>query len=106
MLKQMIKESLSISGVVNIARSVYVFGSFLNSKTPQDLDVLLVYEAHNTQSCKLAIAFRETLTSIVESKLDISADVILLSISEEEEMQFVVQESACMVWSSHFDYMD
>ena len=71
----------------------YVFGSALNSATPNDLDLLLVYP--RSMSVCDALALRRQVKALVGKKLGAIAHIVLLSAAEELEVKFVAKER-CM----------
>ena len=98
MLRRMIRESLSASGADRIATRAYVFGSCARSKAPNDIDVLLVYCPSSTSDYLVATAFRHALFCYCVSVFGVPAHVTLLTVTEEAEARFAVQESAVLVW--------
>jgi len=70
--------------------SVYGFGSFFNGyQKYRDMDILLVHQSSKTQSCRFAIQCKRFLLSSYSS-----ADVTILSQSEEQQISFLERSGA------------
>lgn len=90
--------SLEESGALRVGQSAWVFGSCRWSLSPSDVDVLLVYHDVDDAAFADAIAFREHVTTRVLAGLGLRADVVLLTCSEEAQIDFALNENAVQVW--------
>jgi predicted nucleotidyltransferase len=70
-----------------------MFGSGLSSDDPGDIDLLLVF-APTRISFTQAIQVRKRLTGIIERSTGLPADILLLTVTEAHETQFVRQVRA------------
>lgn len=71
----------------------YLFGSFLNSASPNDVDVLIVYDP---QFCAPADAYElhSSFVNRLQEITGIAVHVTLLTIDEERECNFINDASA------------
>ena len=71
--------------LLNVER-IYVFGSVLNIyKTPNDIDILLIYSEYNSaMQCEI-----EQFVKRLESEIDLPIDLTILSHEEEREVSFL-----------------
>lgn len=83
MVKKFIME-LEINDV-----SVYQFGSFLTGNEFNDIDLLIIYA--NYKDINKIIFFRKKLKEKIAEKFYLSADIILLSIDEENQLDYLKQ---------------
>lgn len=67
---------------------LYLFGSLLTSETPQDVDLVIVYDAAQIDIDK-AIVLRRQLRNAIHELWRIPADILLLSTGEMEQTQFL-----------------
>lgn len=66
--------------------SVYVFGSVLDSsKTPNDIDILIIYSEY-TNATQMEI---ENFAKKLESEINLPIDITVLSCAEEREVHFL-----------------
>jgi predicted nucleotidyltransferase len=66
----------------------YVFGSYLHSNNPSDIDVLVIYDEKHCLPCD---AYK-TIYSIIqklESQLGYKIDLVLLTETEEKSVNFL-----------------
>lgn len=72
---------------------VYVFGSILTSKKPNDLDIIIVYNSKEHPGSSIYKSCRNLLNTLHKTfKLDI--DITVLSYSENEEIGFTEKVQA------------
>ena len=71
---------------------VYVFGSWVRRKDPQDVDLLIIY---NPECCpiELAIHLRRQIVETASRALGLPAHTILLTVAEEKQVDFCASES-------------
>ena len=76
------------------ASTAYLFGSFLNSASPNDIDVLLVYDP---EVCEPALAYElhKDFVDRLQTAVGIDVHVTLLTKDEERDCHFV--EDSCAV---------
>lgn len=68
-------------------KKVYIFGSFITSKYPNDIDILLIYESIALPQSKIEL---KKLEDVLSSKFDqLEFDFLLLNESELEQTQFL-----------------
>lgn len=77
----------------NLAGELFIFGSWLNSKTPGDLDLLFVYD-ETVCSPQAAVAVRYALKKCGASLGFRDIDVVLLSRAESMQCGFIESEGA------------
>ena len=69
--------------------NVYLFGSALyNDAIPMDVDLAIIYDKYCV-SIQEVISYRIYLKNIIKEKLNYSSDILLLSIQEEIEAEFL-----------------
>lgn len=78
--------------------SVFVFGSALISRNPNDLDLLVVYDPAECPPSQ-ARDKSESLASELTRGLELQPHVVVLTKSEEQEVQFV-QSEGCVEFDS------
>ena len=76
---------------------VYLFGSALSTRVPNDLDILLVYD-QGMVTVRAALHIRKDLRRQVEYQAQLVADVCVLSRSELLSSRFVEQERAVKIY--------
>jgi hypothetical protein len=79
--------------VANLTGELFVFGSWLTSQTPKDLDLLFVYD-ETVCSPQAAVAVRHTLKQCGASLGFLNIDVVLLSRAESIQCRFIELEGA------------
>ncbi|WP_147949503.1 nucleotidyltransferase domain-containing protein [Paenibacillus sp. N3.4] len=75
------------------AINIYVFGSSLENNEPNDLDILLIYDSDRVKIDEI-LNFRTYLYNKLSKLLMIPIDLSILSIQEENELNFIECESA------------
>ena len=76
--------------VVKLLAEIYGFGSyFKGAETFNDIDILIVHNSTNYESCLEAISLKRDLIARVEK-----ASITMLSKSEEAELNFISKASA------------
>lgn len=83
----------------NRLEEVYVFGSWLTSGMPKDIDLLIVFDP---QRCRIheALFLRHQLARAVEDTFSLTSDIILLTTAEEREVGFVRAEGCVPFFSA------
>ena len=89
--------ALGQSAAAPDAVGVWLFGSALTIASPHDIDLLYIYR-QGVQAAKRAIVFRTAVTTLIMERLGMDVDVILLSASEAEELDFIRLENAVPLW--------
>lgn len=97
-MKRTIETCLNRSQAADACQAVYVFGSYYRSSTPEDVDVLFVYNHTGENTETQALRFRNLLVEALMARWGLTADVILLTKGEEEELQYIRSENARRVW--------
>ena len=64
---------------------VYLFGSIIDNCSPNDIDILLIYEDYTLD----LIYKKNRLKDILESELEYDLDIVMLSLKEEKELNFL-----------------
>lgn len=67
---------------------LYLFGSLLTSESPEDVDLVVVYDSSIIDIDK-AIAIRRHLRNAIMKFARMPADIVLLSVHEAEQTQFL-----------------
>jgi predicted nucleotidyltransferase len=85
----------AVSGELTAGGGVdtYLFGSARHSSSPSDVDLAVVYDKEET-SAELMLVLRKNLQSLIEDRLRLPTDVVLLSTNEATESQFLSAEEA------------
>jgi predicted nucleotidyltransferase len=92
------KETLSTLIKDNRLEEVYVFGSWLRSEIPNDVDLLIVFDPQKCSFAEAAMLRRQIAEAIFDS-FDLAGDIVLLTVREEEQADFVCAER-CVPLSS------
>ncbi|WP_354005226.1 nucleotidyltransferase domain-containing protein [Oceanobacillus oncorhynchi] len=71
--------------------SIYQFGSSLNTQTPNDIDLLIVYRNRSYKEIIKLIRLRRTLRIQLQRILGIPIDIVLLSNKEERQLLYLDQ---------------
>jgi predicted nucleotidyltransferase len=98
-LKKMINKSLIIPGIDKIVLNVYTFGSYAKISHPNDIDILLIYAPRTVADYTLVIKFRQVISILAKIILHLTADIVLLTEAEEQQVDFINRESAKLIWS-------
>lgn len=75
----------------NLGIEIYIFGSTLYSENPNDVDILVIYTPIEQYTYKNAIMLRSVLSKKINAKLNLQADVVLLTREEERDLQYIKQ---------------
>ncbi len=75
--------------ILKFWKRIYIFGSFITSDNPNDIDILLVYESINLSQSKIELEKLKFFLSHNFSQLEF--DFLLLSTSEIKQTQFLKQ---------------
>lgn len=82
--------------------SVYGFGSaYSGAKGARDIDLLLLHESIDRNSCQLAIACKRGLSKRVPE-----ADITMLSAAEEKHLRFLETASAVHIGTLRADQLE
>lgn len=73
----------------------YLFGSARISKTPNDLDILLIYP-DNSRITK-ALELKKALVSYLQKLNGIEIHMVLMTVQENEEINFIKKEGAVKI---------
>ncbi|WP_124041787.1 nucleotidyltransferase domain-containing protein [Clostridium perfringens] len=76
---------------------LWMFGSALNKKNPNDIDILLLYPIE-TKDIKGIYGFKQYFKSNMEKYFNIDVDILLLSYEEENEINFKVKENCIFLF--------
>ena len=76
--------------------SIYLFGSALSTKEPNDLDVMMIYNAEVTD-IDLVLKIKNELIDYLREKIPLPIDLLLLSENEELEIDFIQKEQAALL---------
>ena len=79
-----------------VGGKLFVFGSALTHRRPQDLDLLLVYDGNRITPAEACTA-RSTLRAALK-RFAVPMEICLLSVREAESSNFVEEESCRSVW--------
>lgn len=74
-------------GALSFWKKVYIFGSFLTSQCPNDIDVLLIYESINLLQSQIQLEKLRDVLSLKFNQLEF--DFIVFDESELEQTQFL-----------------
>lgn len=69
----------------------YLFGSFLDSDSPKDLDLLILHKKSNESTSYSVINFKKELEYNFKKKCTLQLDIVVLNFEEEREMEFLKQ---------------
>lgn len=69
----------------NVFDSVYLFGSILDKKEPNDVDILLIYSVYSSE----ILTHIKIIHSAFESLIKLPLDLTVLSVNEEHGTQFL-----------------
>ena len=76
---------------------MFAFGSVLTSDTPHDVDLLLIFDAMQI-TINEAIELRKRLRDAIQTKIDLPADITLLSVKEAGQTQFLQKIDAVQLF--------
>jgi predicted nucleotidyltransferase len=79
----------------------YLFGSFLKSNKPNDIDILILYDNSLDSNLSIVLGLKKVLKEKAESIFSIPLDITLLSYMENDEVNFIETEKAILFYSSH-----
>lgn len=85
-------KKISLKNMVGLDRlaDVYGFGTYFKGALNfNDVDILIVHNSTNFESCKVAISLKKKLLARIEK-----VSVTMLSKSEESELNFIEKASA------------
>jgi len=67
---------------------IYIFGSYINSEKPNDVDLIIIYDS-NIYAKNSIYDYCSNIINQIKEKSRLPIDVTFLSIKEEIEIQFV-----------------
>ncbi len=82
---------------LNQSLDIYLFGSAIYSITPNDIDLLVVYDAEKV-SIQEALDFRKDLGLLIANIFNLPSHICLLSNKEKEYRIFITQERAVKIY--------
>lgn len=71
----------------------FLFGSFEKTATPNDIDLLILYDSGYVNISQI-LSLRRRILAHLEGLINIPVDISLLNFIEEEELNFIVTEKA------------
>jgi predicted nucleotidyltransferase len=77
----------------------YIFGSAVSNKNYSDIDILVTYQPSVLVTYPNMILLRENLKNNIEKELKQQADVVLLTIEEEKDLDYIQQVKAVNIQS-------
>lgn len=94
---QVLKKQLSDNEIIceymtECSIQLYLFGSARISRTPNDLDILLIYP-DNSRITK-ALELKKVLVSYLQELNGIEIHMVLMTVQENEEIDFLKKEGA------------
>ena len=90
--KQLSDNEIICEYMTECSIQLYLFGSARISKTPNDLDILLIYP-DNSRITKV-LELKKELVSYLKKLNGIEIHMVLMSIQENEEINFLKKEGA------------
>lgn len=90
------KENLLRTITVKPVKEVYVFGSWLSSERPNDLDVLITYDSSLCSPAE-AIEYSDEVAQAIEQFSGLPVDLVRLSLEEANETDFVRREGCVAI---------
>ena len=76
-----------------------MFGSIIKQNSiPSDIDILVTYKPINIKSYIQVLQLRHKINDRIINEIRLNADVILLSLNEEKEIDFINKSNAICVW--------
>lgn len=90
--KQLSDNEIIYEYMTECSIQLYLFGSARISKTPNDLDILLIYP-DNSRITK-AIELKKVLVSYLQKLNGIEIHMVLMTVQENEEINFLKKEGA------------
>lgn len=73
--------------------TAYVFGSFLSSNNPRDLDILLLYDPRQCPPIDAYKSHKEFI-SYLQDRSGLKVDATLLTYREQKEVDFIYKSKA------------
>lgn len=64
----------------------------MNLKTYNDIDILIVHKNIDQHSCSIAINCKKSIKARIQN-----SDIVMLSINEEKELDFIKKSKALMI---------
>jgi len=99
----MTKESLLRTITEKPVEQVYVFGSWLSSERPNDLDVLITYDSLYCSPAEV-IEYSDEIAEAIEQFSGLPVDLVRLSLVEATETDFVRLEGCVAIETALSDY--
>ena len=98
MLKKTIREVLSTTGGEEPLDKIYLFGSSVIKKPKNDIDILITYYNYSEESINKIIEIRAALKSKILKLLQLESDIILLSVKEELQLDYLSQIDSLLLY--------
>ncbi|MEN2766849.1 hypothetical protein [Ornithinibacillus xuwenensis] len=92
-INSLLLTSVKNTNIETNAVDFYLFGSFLYSKNPNDIDLLIVYNS-NKVGITDVLSLRKTIYNLFLLNHSLIADITILSKQEEREVNFISSERA------------
>lgn len=96
--KQLSDNEIIYEYMTECSIQLYLFGSARISKTPNDLDILLIYP-DNSRITK-ALELKKVLVSYLQELNGIEIHMVLMTVQENEEINFIKKEGAVKFYIS------
>lgn len=94
--KQLSDNEIIYEYLTEYSIQLYLFGSARISKTPNDLDILLIYP--NNSKVTKALELKKVLVSYLQELNGIEIHMVLMTIQENEEINFLKKEGAIKLY--------
>lgn len=94
--RETLATALADSDVPGALEEVHLFGAARRETAPVDVDVLLVYAPGHERDAMQQIA--EPVRELLEPRIDLPLDFLVLSQDEMEQTQFAMLEGSDIVW--------
>ena len=93
--KQLSDNEIICEYMTECSIQLYLFGSARISKTPNDLDILLIYP-DNSRITKV-LELKKVLVSYLQKLNGIEIHMVLMTVQENEEIDFLKKEGAVKI---------
>ncbi len=93
--KQLSDNEIICEHMTECSIQLYLFGSARFSKTPNDLDILLIY-SDNSRITKV-LELKKVLVSYLQKLNGIEIHMVLMTVQENEEIDFLKKEGAVKI---------
>ena len=96
-LKQKITNNFPITPM---GVDVFLFGSILSTENVNDIDIAIIYDKTKLE-VKEAIEIRKKVRTHIRTIVDFPSEIILLSIEENNEMEFILNTKTELIKSTN-----